>query len=98
MNVLIISALLGVVMLFSGVLLKQATILRIVAVLGMAGLFVINILEISGASFFKINAGGMLSFDRFALLFIAVMLFSTLVYFVLSAKDMEKVGIHYGEY
>ena len=98
MNVLIISALLGVVMLFSGVLLKQARILRMIAVVGMAGLFVVNILEISGVSLFNIDTRGMLGFDRFALLFNAVMLFSTLAYFVLSARDMEKVGIHYGEY
>jgi len=98
MNVLIISAILGVIMLFSGVLLKQAPFLRFIAVVGMAGLFIINILEISGISFFKINTAGMLGFDRFALLFNAVVLFSTLVYFILSARDMEKVGAHYGEY
>src|SRR5688572_16648309 len=98
MNVLIISALLGVVMLFSGVLLKQTRIVRVLAIVGMAGLFGINILEISGGSFFNIDTRGMMGFDRFALLFNAVMLFSTLVYFVLSARDMEKVGIHYGEY
>jgi len=98
MNVLIISAVLGVIMLFSGVLLKQAAFLRIIAVVGMAGLFIVDILEIAGNSFFKVGTAGMLSFDRFALLFNAVVLFSTLVYFVLSAKDMEKVGIHYGEY
>jgi len=85
-------------MLFSGVLLKQAPFLRFIAVVGMAGLFIINILEISGISFFKINTAGMLGFDRFALLFNAVVLFSTLVYFILSARDMEKVGAHYGEY
>jgi NADH-quinone oxidoreductase subunit N len=98
MNVLILSSVLGVIMLFSGVLLKQASMLRILAIVGMAGLFVVNILEISGISFFKIDTAGMLRFDRFALLFNAVVLFSTLVYFVLSAKDMERVGIHYGEY
>jgi len=98
MNVLIVSAILGVVMLFSGVLLKQTRIVRAMAILGMAGLFVINILEISGGSFFNIHTSGMMRFDRFALLFNAVMLFSTLVYFILSARDMEKVGIHYGEY
>ena len=55
MNVLIISAILGVIMLFSGVLLKQASFLRFIAVVGMAGLFVVNILEIAGISFFKID-------------------------------------------
>jgi NADH-quinone oxidoreductase subunit N len=98
MNVLIVSAILGVVMLFSGVLLKQTRIVRAIAIIGMAGLFVVNILEISGTPFFNINMHGMMHFDRFALLFNSIVLFSTLVYFILSARDMEKVGIHYGEY
>ncbi len=98
MNVLIVSAILGVVLLFSGVLLKQARIVRAMAIFGMAGLFVINILEMSGGSFFNIHTHGMMRLDRFALLFNAIMLFSTLIYFILSAKEMEKAGIHYGEY
>jgi len=98
MNVLIVSAILGVVMLFSGVLLKQTRIVRAIAIIGMAGLFVINNLEISGTTFFTVHTYGMIHFDRFALLFNSVVLFSTLVYFILSAKDMEKVGVHYAEY
>ena len=83
-------------MLFSGILLKQTRIVRAMAIIGMAGLLLINILEMSGTSFFNINTYGMMRFDRFALLFNSIMLFSTLVYFILSARDMEKVGIHYG--
>lgn len=98
MNVLILSAILGVVMLFSGVFLKQKATLRILAITGMAVLLLSNIVEMRGTSFFHINTEGMMSFDKFALLFNSIVLFSALIYFALSARDMEKVGIHYGEY
>src|SRR6185312_4399262 len=54
--------------------------------------------ESRGISFFKIDVSGMMYFDRFALLFVSIALFSTLVYFILSARDMEKVGSYYAEY
>jgi NADH-quinone oxidoreductase subunit N len=98
MNVLILSAILGVVLLFSGIYLKQKSSVRAIAITGMAGLLLCNILEMSGMSFFRIDIEGMMRFDKFALLFISIILFSTLFYFVLSAKEMEKVGIHYAEY
>lgn len=98
MNVLILSAILGVVALFSGIYLKQKSTVRAIAIVGMAGLLISNILEMRGISFFHINIEGMMRFDKFALLFISIILFSTLIYFILSARDMEKVGIHYAEY
>jgi NADH-quinone oxidoreductase subunit N len=98
MNVLILSAILGVVMLFSGIFLKQKATLRVLAITGMIVLLLSNILEMRGTSFFHINTAGMMSFDKFALLFNSIVLFSTFIYFALSARDMEKVGIHYAEY
>src|SRR6218665_54655 len=98
MNALILSAVLGVIMMFSGILLKQKSAVRGVAITGLAVLLLVNILELRGISFFKIDVSGMMYFDRFALLFVSIALFSTLVYFILSAKDMEKVGVDYAEY
>ncbi len=45
-----------------------------------------------------IDTKGMIAFDRFALLFNTIAFFSTLLYFLLSARDMEKVGVNYAEY
>lgn len=98
MNVLIISALLGVIMMFSGILLKQKGSVRLVGIGGMALLLVVNCLEMCGTHFFDINTKGLIAFDRFALLFTSIAVFSTLVYLLLSAKDMEKVGVNYAEY
>ncbi len=98
MNALILSAVLGVVMMFSGIVLKQKAAVRNIAIGGMLLLLVVNILETCGTSFFRVNTDGMMAFGRFGLLFTSIMLFSILVYFLLSARDMEKIGVNYAEY
>lgn len=98
MNALIISAVLGVVMMFSGILLKQKSTVRNIAIAGILLLLIVNILELRGTDFFNINSRGMIVFDRFALLFNTIVYVSTLLYLLLSAKDMEKVGVNYAEY
>ena len=98
MNALILSALLGVVMMFSGILLKQKSAVRNIAVAGLIILLLVNILEMSGTVLFRVNTSGMIEFDRFALLFNTIAFFSTLLYVLLSARDMEKVGVNYAEY
>lgn len=98
MNALIVSALLGVIMMFSGILLKQKSAIRNVAIAGLIILLLVNILEMCGTVIFKVDTKGMIEFDRFALLFNTIAFFSTLIYFLLSARDMEKVGVNYAEY
>jgi NADH-quinone oxidoreductase subunit N len=98
MNALILSAILGVIMMFTGVLLKQKKMVRGIAIVGTAVLLVANILEMYGTVFFRINTQGMMHFDRFALLFNTIAIFSLLFYYLLSARDMEKTGGYYSEY
>jgi NADH-quinone oxidoreductase subunit N len=99
MNALIISALLGVVMMFSGIVLKKNSSIRNVAIAGMVLLLLVNVLEMcSGKAFFAIDSKGMIYFDRFAHLFICIAVAATLIYFLLSARDIEKVGVNYAEY
>ena len=98
MNALILSAIMGVIMLFSGIYLKQKSIVRAIAIAGMVVLVFSNVMEMYSPSFFHIHTAGMIRFDRFALLFNTIAIISTLLFFILSAKDIEKVGIHYAEY
>ncbi len=98
MNALIVSALLGVIMMFSSFLLKQKSAVRNVAIGGMLLLLLLNILEMRGTVLFHIDTKGMIAFDRFALLFDSIAIGSTFLYLVLSARDMEKVGVNYAEY
>jgi NADH-quinone oxidoreductase subunit N len=79
-------------------MIKQKSVVRGVAITGLVLLLIVNVMESYGTTFFHINTGGMMRFDRFALLFNSIMFFSVFVFFLLSAKDMEKIGVNYGEY
>jgi NADH-quinone oxidoreductase subunit N len=98
MNALIISAVLGVIMMFSGIVFKNNAVSRSIAITGVLLLFVVNVMEMYGIKFFNIDTRGMMGFDRFALLFNAIAFFCTFLYLLLSAKDMEKVGSDYSDY
>lgn len=98
MNALLLTAVFGVVMMFSSFLLGNKAVIRGLATAGLVLVLAANLLEMSGMVFFKIDTKEMIYFDRFALLFNTIIFFSTLIYFLLSAKDMEKVGMNYGEY
>ena len=98
MNALIISAILGVVMMFSGILLKQRSTIRGVALVGLFAAIVLNIAETYGFHLFKVNISNMMHFDRYALFFNTIAMICTFLFFLLSAKEMEKVGLNYADY
>lgn len=97
MNALIFSAVSGVIMMFSGFALKKSGV-RTLALVLLSAVIVATVFELRGVSFFHIDTKGMLSFDKFALLFSLIAMVSTLVFFLLSGKDMEKVGLNYSDY
>jgi len=85
-------------MMFCGFLLKRKSAVRGIALTGALLLLVFNILEMRGISFLSIDTKGMMEFDRFALLFNSIAFGCTLILFILSAKDIEQVGVNYSEY
>lgn len=98
MNALLLSGLLGVIMMFSGILFSRPGIIRGIAITGTVILLVANLMDTYGIHLFHINTAGFLSFDRFALFFNTIAIFSLLVYLLLSAREMERVGNNYAEY
>lgn len=98
MNAIVISAVWGVVMMFTGLFAKSKSVVRSVAILGMLLLLTVNVLETRGITLFHINTHGMLSFEGYGLLFNSIAFGSTLLYFILSGKDIEQVGLHVAEY
>ena len=92
MNAIVISAIWGVVMMFSGIFSRNNAVIRGTALTGLALLIVVNILEMNGTHLFKVNVHGMLYFDSFSLLFNTIAFGSTFLYTLLSGRDMEKVG------
>lgn len=98
MNALIISALFGVIMMFSGILLKDKNAIRNIAIAGIVLLLAVNMMELGGTILFSVNTREMIVFDRFSLVFNSIAFISTLLFFLLSGGDMKKVGINYAEY
>src|SRR5687768_13322470 len=98
MNALVLSAIWGVIMMFSGILTKRLATVRVVALLGIVALLVSTLMELNGIDIFKFDARRMLLFDNFSLLFNAVIFTCVLIYFLLSGKDIEKVGMDVAEY
>ena len=98
MNALIVLAIMGVLMMFSGLLLKQRSTVRGVALCGLFAAVVLNIMETYGFHLFRINMTSMMNFDRFSLFFNMIAMVCTLIFFLLSGKEMEKVGLQYSDY
>jgi NADH-quinone oxidoreductase subunit N len=92
MNAIIISALLGIVMMFSGIWIKRETTIRYMAIIGFLLLLVVNMLEYKGVDLFHINTRGMLEVRPFDLVFNVVITFCCLVYMLLSAADIGKLS------
>lgn len=98
MGAIILSAVWGVVMMFGGVFFKKASVPKYWAIAGLIIILAVNILEFLGWKLFNIDTRDMLRFDKFGLHFNTVILFCTLIYFLLNGRDIEKVGKHVSEY
>ncbi|WP_126973082.1 NADH-quinone oxidoreductase subunit N [Gynurincola endophyticus] len=98
MNAIVLSAIWGVVMMFCGAFVQNKSIIRTTAITGMVLLLIVHLLDFNGVHFFTIDTKNMLQFNSFSYLFTAIAIGSTLLYFLLSAKDMENVGIELAEY
>lgn len=98
MNTIILSAVLGVVMMLSGIFITNRSTQKHVAVAGLLLLLALNIAEGYGFKIADINLRELLSISKFGLLFNSVCIFSTLLFVLLSGKDVEKVGSHVAEY
>ena len=68
MNSIITSAVLGVIMMFSGIFLKKNSSIAALATLGIILLLVMAILDMSGYHFFPVDTHNMLYFEVFGLL------------------------------
>jgi NADH-quinone oxidoreductase subunit N len=98
MNALIFLAVSGVIMMFSSFMLKSKSAVRSLAHILLLAVIFVNVLELRGTTLFNIDTKEMLVFDRFTLVFTLVANICTLAFFLLSSRDMEKVGRNYSDY
>ena len=98
MNAIILSAILGVVMMYTGIVTKRKAVPRIVAIVGLCVLIVATWLEYASVPFFNIDTRGMLEFSSYGMVFNMIAFVCTLVYFILSGRDMDNVGKYVADY
>ncbi|HLP36422.1 NADH-quinone oxidoreductase subunit N [Lacibacter sp.] len=98
MNLILISAIWGIVMMFSGLFLKDKSSAKTVALIGSIALLIGNFFDLSGKMIINSNFNGMLQYERFGLLFLTVLVLALIMYILLSGKDVEAVGNHPFEY
>lgn len=86
-------------MMFGGVFFKSKSTPKYWAIAGIIIIIIANCLElVGGEPFFAVDVKFMLSFNSFNLTFITVAMSCTLLYFLLSGSDIEKVGANVSEY
>jgi len=92
MNAIVISALLGVVMMFAGIVLKKTAQVQGVAIIGaivlLAGaIFDLNLVSVESHTYFN-----MIELNAYSAKFNVLITFCVLVYFMLFSKDIAAVG------
>ena len=98
MNLILLSAIWGVVMMFSGLFLNSKSAAKTVALVGAVTLLIGNLFDLSGKMIINSDFKGMLQYERFGLLFLTVLILALLFYILLSGKEVEAVGAHPFEY
>jgi NADH-quinone oxidoreductase subunit N len=99
MNAIIISAIWGVLLMFSGVFLKNKSVSKYLALFGSVLALVSTCIEMkTGHSFFNFPMYEMIKTDSFNLLFISIIHGIMIIYFLLNAQEITKVGSHVAEY
>jgi len=98
MNLILFAGFLGVVMMITGLLVKNDRAITYLAIVGIALLFFLNMLEMSTGPLLNLPVKDMLVTSKFGLLMNGIMLMATLLYFIVSGKHIEMVGKHVPEY
>ncbi|MEO6254713.1 MAG: NADH-quinone oxidoreductase subunit N [Ferruginibacter sp.] len=99
MNAIILTAIWGVVMMLGGAFIKNKATPKYLAIFGLTVILALNCVEMNtGAPLFAIDLKAMLELGNFNLTFINVAFGCTLLFFLLSGRDIEKVGEHVAEY
>ncbi|MCA6448625.1 MAG: NADH-quinone oxidoreductase subunit N [Chitinophagaceae bacterium] len=98
MNAIIVSALLGVVMMFSGIIVKNRSYHTVIAAGGLLLLLLANLLNSYGIWVIKVDTHNMFNFEQFGMYFNTIAIAATLIYVLLSGKAVEKIGSYSADY
>lgn len=93
MNAIVVSAILGVVMMYAGILSKSKEVIRYTGIAATSILLIVNLLELYGTRLFSFDTHNMLEFGTFGLLFNTILFASMLFFVLVSGKILPKSGI-----
>ena len=92
MNSILVSVLWGILMMYAGFIAKNKKAITALAVVGALAVLVFNVLEYMGLSLLTFDANGMLFYNSFSYIFLAVMQAALLIYFLLSGSELEELS------
>ena len=92
MNTIILSAIFGVVMMFSGIFIHNRSAYKHISTVLLLILLGFNVADSHGFALFNVNTKNFLHFEKFGLLFNSICIFCTLIYVLLSGKEIEKAA------
>jgi len=99
MNIILFSGLLGVLMMIGGLFIKNKRNVSYLAIISMLLLFILNTVELRSAHpLIDYPTAGMILPQKYGLLVNSILLLAGLLYFLLSGRDIEKIGKHVAEY
>jgi NADH-quinone oxidoreductase subunit N len=92
MNAIIVSALLGVILMFCSWGFKSESLQKNIALVGLLVLIAANLAQLNGWYVLDINTKGMLSFSRFGLYANTILFALTFLYLWINAEEIEAIG------
>lgn len=97
MNTILVSAIFGVVMMYCGIFIKNRGALRYIAACALAVLLGFNIAETYGFRLVSIDTTNFFAFSKFGLLFNSICIACTLIYTIISGREINKIGRYTSE-
>ena len=98
MNAILLSVILGIVMMFSSIFVQNKNAYRHIATVGLLVLLAGCIADFKGFTLWNIDTKGMLLFDNFGTFFNIISVVCTLVYVLLTGREIQKTGNYIAEY
>jgi len=98
MNALILSALFGIILMLSSIAIKNKSLFKHIATVGLLVLLAAAYAELRGNTLFHVNVNNMLAFNHFNIYISMIIIASTLLFVLLCGKQIENVGLHVAEY
>ena len=98
MNAIIVSALLGVIMMFSSWCVKGERTQKTIALIGLVVLIVANLAQMNGWYVVNYDTKSMLTFSRFGLYANTLFFGLTFIYIWINGEEISKIGNHAADF